>query len=52
MTTKNPCQRAAYLRDTASSLPAPIALAYKRRAAELELKAHLLGVYQVEAVAA
>ncbi len=52
MTTKNQCERAAYLRDVASSLPTPVAVAYKRRASELELEAHLLGAYGPQAMAA
>ncbi len=33
--------RAAHLRKEAASLPTPLATAYRRRAAELELVAHI-----------
>ena len=45
-------ERAAFLRREAEALPAPLALAYRRRASELELKAHLLGAFDQVAVAA
>ena len=45
-------ERAAFLRREADTLPAPLALAYRRRASELELQAHLQDPYAGVAVAA
>jgi hypothetical protein len=52
MNTNSPCIRAARLRDQAADLPAPMATAYRRRAAELELQAHLIEAMERVAVAA
>jgi len=52
MNTQAPCARAAYLRDAAKRLPFPLATAYKRRAAELELEAHIVGAFAPVAKAA
>ena len=52
MYARNPQDRAAHLRSEAGSLPAPLAIAYKRRAAELELVAHIHEAYERVAVAA
>ena len=45
-------ERAAFLRREAEALPTPLALAYRRRASELELKAHVQGAFDHVAVAA
>lgn len=52
MNAQNPRTRAAQLRHQADSLPAPLAVAYRRRAAELELQAHVIDAYERVAVAA
>lgn len=40
-------RRASHLRAQASELPSPLALAYRRRASELELQAYLLSAQQL-----
>lgn len=52
MSPNTTLERAARLRSEADGLPSPLAMAYKRRAAELELRAHVLGAYEPLAVAA
>lgn len=52
MHARKPLDRAARLRTEARSLPDPLAVAYKRRAAELELEAHLREATERVAVAA
>lgn len=52
MTTDLNRQRARRLRREAATLPAPLAIAYRRRAAELELEAHLTHALERTAVAA
>ena len=52
MNTQRPLDRAAHLRTEASALPGPLAAAYKRRANELALQAHLIEAYERVAVAA
>ncbi len=52
MNAQTPRTRAARLRDQAAELPAPLATAYRRRAAELELQAHLIEAKERVAVAA
>ncbi len=45
-------QRAERLRSQAESLPAPVAIAYRRRAAELELAAQVVDPFEPMALAA
>lgn len=52
MTTRTNRQRARRLRREAAALPGPLAHAYRRRAAELELEAHLQHALERTAVAA
>ncbi|MGI9622672.1 MAG: hypothetical protein ACR2PK_07540 [Acidimicrobiales bacterium] len=52
MGATNPCRRAEFLRNEAEALPSPVAVAYRRRASELELEAHLRNIYERVAVAA
>ena len=52
MTVTNAKDRAARLRKEADSLPEPVAVAYRRRAAELELTALALHPFEEVAVAA
>ena len=52
MNAHTPRTRAARLRSQATDLPGPVATAYRRRASELELQAHLLEATERVAVAA
>lgn len=52
MKTKHARTRASRLRSQADALPEPLAVAYRRRAAELELQAHCLEHLEPLAVAA
>ena len=52
MKTKDARTRASHLRDEAAHMPEPLAVAYRRRAAELELQAHCLEHLEPVAVAA
>lgn len=52
MTVHHARQRAERLRDEAETLPAPLAVAYRRRAAELELAAQVIDPFEPMALAA
>ena len=52
MHTTHARSRATHLREQAATLPEPLAVAYRRRAAELELQAHCLEHLQPLAMAA